>query len=156
NAIAAPSSGYCSGTYGFSYFGGVQIWFPNRGFNQDRGAYATDNACMYFDDTGEFWTVHGTAFEHIDGVGSFALVEAIVTAWSKMLRQAMKIFDEHGAHPERRVELGVVGLDGALWPAPRGVRAEARSRKASVCLDQQLVGWSQEQQLVLLRRAYNE
>lgn len=153
--ISAPSNGYQYGSYGFSYFGALQTWFAGHG-PQSTG-YGTQNACLYFDDTGEFWVVHGTAVPLADRGNYFVLPEPTIANWSKTLRYVMRLYDEHGASPERRVVFGVVGLDNAFWPDGRQSSIAApRARKPSMLVDRQIVGWSQDQQLDFLRLAYNE
>lgn len=153
--LGAPSQVYDSGTYGFSYFGALHIWFSGHRHRPEEGHF-TQNACLYFDDTGEFWVVHGTAVQLADHGRYFLFPEPTIANWSRTLRQVMKVYDNNGASPERRVIFGVVGLDNAHWATGQHAISHPRARKASMIVDRQNVGWSEAQQQDFLRLAYNE
>jgi hypothetical protein len=153
--LGAPSQIYDSGTYGFSYFGALHFWFSGHRYREQEG-HVTQNACLYFDEIGEFWVVHGTAVQPADNSRHFVFPEPTIANWSRTLRQIMKVYDDHGASPERRVIFGVVGLDNAYWATGQHAVTYPRARKSSMIVDRQQVGWSENQQQDFLRLAYNE
>lgn len=106
-AVRAPAEGGASGDFGPTEEGFVRYWFTGRD--------ETKNVAMFFDGTGEFWVLHGTAFVDHGAFRTLA-VSSVLKNWLSTIRRANFLFDRLGASPARRVEVGLVGLKGSRWP----------------------------------------
>ena len=108
---------------------------------------------MFFEDTGEFWMLHGSVIARHPG--QLLLSDRLMLGqWSRMLRNAMAVMDRFQAQKIRRVEVGLFGVKDLQWfsnwqgdrtPSRRNDTREAR----------QNADWSPEAQLTFLTNAYN-
>ena len=109
---------------------------------------------MYFDSTGEFWTVHGTAVgDH--SRGPTLRHEAVLFWWAQSLKRVFGVFDKFGASPVRRVELGLFGVRGVRWLGAWQSESPP-ARKNDFYLDRTERDWNEDAQLAFLTEAYAE
>ena len=145
-----PSSGGGSGDFGTCEEGFLNLWFTGR---NDGGQLTTGNVACFFDETGEFWLLHGTAVHSTSG-GPVLAINALMTSWQRALRAATNIFDKFGALPTRRIEFGISGLSGCRWPG-NGSFDQPIARKPRFRLECQRRVWTETGQLEVIMDAYN-
>lgn len=141
------AEGSRSGDCGPCEEGFVRFW--SAGEKQSR------NVTMWFDETGEFWVIHGTATGEWKNGKSMLRIDAVLRAWRTNLRNALRALDRFGALPARRVEAGLVGIKGTMWPAEM-ISFSVPARKNQTIIECQQRDWSDEAQLRLLTDAYNK
>jgi hypothetical protein len=108
---------------------------------------------MFFEDTGEFWTLHGSVIaEH---QGQLLLRDHLMLGqWSRMPRTAMVVMDRFQAQNIRRVEAGLFGVKDLQWCSEwQGDRTPSRRDDTRQVF--QSADWSPEAQLTFLTDAYN-
>lgn len=143
-AVRAPAEGTACGDFGPTEEGFVRYWFT--------GKEETKNVAMFFDETGEFWVLHGTAFvDH--GTSTSLAVGSVLKNWSSTLHRANFLFDRLGASPVRRVEVGLVGLKDSRWPGRFSVE-QRLARKDRFMVDAVDRDWSADRQRDFLIDAY--
>jgi hypothetical protein len=148
--VHAPSDGMASGDFGATEEGFVSYWFSGGRHGERR---ASINVAMFFEDTGEFWMLHGTAIGQTNGYDMLR-DHAMVGQWSRMLRRAMQVMDHFGAREARRVEAGLFNVRDLRWYAQwEGDRTQ--SRRNDVHLIRQSRDWDSAAQLTYLTDAYN-
>lgn len=135
------------GDFGPCEEGFVRFWFT--GDNESR------NVSMWFDETGEFWIIHGSAVVKWKPNKSMLLVGSVLRGWRQNLRSAMKVLDRFGAFPARKIEAGLVGIKGTMWP-PDMLSFSAPARKDRTIIASQQTDWSDQAQLIFLTDAYNK
>lgn len=145
--VGPVTEGSSSGDFGPSEEGFARVWHTG----DDEAA----NISMWFDETGEFWVVHGTAVADWKSGRTMLRVDAVLRGWDENLRSAMKMLDRHGAYPARRVEAGVVDIKGTMWPAEM-VSYSKPARRPESFLSRQHRDWSEDAQLAFLMDAYNK
>jgi hypothetical protein len=150
--LSAPSDGYSAGSWGNCEVGAVAMWFAPRASD---GVYEAENVTMFFDETGELWTILGSAFTPHKGE-TFFRSEATLRAWSVALRQGVEFLDQHGAHPARKIVAGISGPPRAMW-ALDGNRygANPQARKAAMTVEQEGSFSDQKTQQQFLMKAIN-
>lgn len=141
------AEGASSGDYGPCEEGFMRFWHT--------GKDKTANISMWFDETGEYWIVHGTAVAEWKEDKKMLRVGPMLRGWRDNLRGAMKVLDRHGANAARRVEAGVVGIKGTMWPADM-LSYSVAARKADSIIARQQRDWSDDAQLDFLTDAYNK
>jgi hypothetical protein len=108
----------------------------------------SEDLAMYFEDTGEFWLLHGSAvFE--TKAHKLLGVDTTFQGWSTALRRAMWLFDRYGAFSARRVEVGLTGLDGVRWPGDYEA-SRPPARRPEVLFERQQRDWDAEAQEAFL------
>ena len=150
-AVDAPSTGASDGDFGATEEGYVRYWVTDR----PEGELAqTSGMTMYFEDTGEFWTLHGNAVaDHKDQL--LIRDKLMLGHWSKTLRRSMKLFDQNRSRKTRLVEAGLFGVKDAKWfsewesDRPNARRNDTKHLKQSS-------DWSDDAQLTFLTDAYNK
>jgi hypothetical protein len=149
-SVDAPSDGARDGDFGATEEGFVRYWITS--WSDAREASST-NMTMFFEDTGEFWMLHGSVI--VRHQGQLLLSEVrMLGQWSRMLRKAMAVMDRFQAQKIRRVEAGLVGVKDLQWPSEwQGDRTP--SRRNDTLEARQNANWSPEAQLTFLTNAYN-
>ncbi len=71
---------------------------------------------MYFETTGEFWILHGSAITEADNNRRFLNLAWVFNGWATTLRRVHWLFDHFGALPARRVEVGFTGIENVRFP----------------------------------------
>jgi hypothetical protein len=150
-AVQASSEGTRDGGFGVCEKGYVQYWFTDK---SSHGELETRNVAMWFDKTGEFWVIHGTAIFEAKGRRSL-YVQGLVRGWRNSLRQAMALYDRMGASHGRKVEAGLAGVRGVLWPGEFAYNSPP-ARKDHCIHTLQRRDWNEEAQLEFLSDAYNK
>lgn len=70
---------------------------------------------QWFDKTAEIWGISPAYDFESDGVRQLA-THALARQWRKRLRQWIRLFEELGARKPFRIEAGLSGIQGILWP----------------------------------------
>lgn len=149
--VKPVAQGTSSGDFGPCEEGFVHLWFTGEDAS---GELESRNVAMWFDETGEYWVVHGTAIHDWKYEKSSLNVHRLLTGWEQALRAGMKALDRLGATPVRRVEAGLVGIRGVMWPADfRAYSSPARKERTIIQVQQR--DWSGDAQLAFLTDAYN-
>jgi len=143
-AVRAPAEGVASGDFGPTEEGFISYWLT--------GKDETKNVVMFFDETGEFWVLHGTAFFD-QGASRTLAVGSVLKNWSSTIRRANFLFDRLGASPVRRVEVGLVGLKGSRWPGQFSADQKP-ARKDRFMIDAVDRDWSADRQRGFVMDAY--
>ena len=151
-AVQAKAEGTSNGSFGACEEGFARFWFTGK---TSDGEDESRNVAMYFDETGEFWVIHGTAIYDYPNVGSALNVNSLLSGWADSLHRAMAFFDKYGANPTRKVEAGLMGVHGAYLPA-RFQSESIPARKNSCVIQQQQRNWDEQAQLDFLTDAYNK
>lgn len=149
--VRPVAQGSSSGDFGPCEEGYVQLWFTGEDAN---GVRESRNVAMWFDETGEYWVVHGTVIAPWKYQKSALMVERLMVGWEQALRTGMKALDSLGAYPARRVEAGLVGIRGIMWPADF-LAYSSPARKDRTVLQQQHRDWTGDAQLAFLTDIYN-
>ena len=136
-----------SGDYGPCEHGFASIWWT--GENEAR------SVSMWFDGTGEFWVIHGTAVVEWKQGKSRLIITSLLQGWRHNLRSAIKILGRLGASRAIKVEVGLVGIKGVMWPADM-LSLSNPARKDQTIVDCQRQDWSDEEQLIFLCDVYNK
>jgi hypothetical protein len=143
--VNSMNNGYQNGDFGVCEKGFVRYWFSGQSEN---GLRETRNMSYFFDETGEFWVLHGTAINDNHLSRSF-----LVKGWKEAMRQSLAVFDKFEAFPKRKVVVGLFGVkDVMLFDEYQNRRT---ARKNDFVLERADVGWSEEAQLSFLTQAYN-
>jgi len=141
------AEGTSSGDYGPCEEGFVRFWYT--------GADETANISMWFDETGEFWITNGTAIAEWKNDKKMLRVDSLLRGWRNNLRSALKLLDTEGAYAARRVEAGVVGIKGAMWPADMPIYSSS-ARKSQTVIQRQRQNWNDDAQIEFLTDIYND
>lgn len=145
-----PSDGANSGNYGACEQGFVQYMHIGT---DDQGGIETRNVSMFFDETGEFWILHGTAIRE-GRYGAVLSVPALVDGWKRAMNKSFALLNRYGASPVRKVEVGLVGVQGVRWPGQWQSESPPARKDRCVTVRQQR-DWGEEARLVFLTDAYN-
>lgn len=148
--VDAPSDSARDGDFGATAEGFVRYWIT--GPHGESPASST-NITMYFEDTGEFWMLHGSVI--VDHRGHRLLRDHMMLGqWSSTLRRALKVMDKFGARETRRIEAGLFGVTDIKWFAEwEGDRPY--SRRNAVLEVRQSRDWDDAAQLTFLTDTYN-
>lgn len=145
------SEGTSSGDFGPCEEGFARLWFTGRHENKPESA----NIVLWFDETGEFWAIHGTAVAEWKQDKKMLRVDSLIKGWRRTLNAAMLVLDHFGAHPARKVEVGIVGIKGVMWPTNYVLESSAARKNQTIFVRQQR-DWSESAQLEFLTEAYNK
>jgi hypothetical protein len=147
--VEAPHDGAAHGDYGATEEGFVRFWLTN-----DYGEPpASSNITMFFEDTGEFWMLHGSV---IVPRKDYTLLKdhMMLGQWSQVLRRSMQVMDRLGALDARRVEAGLYNVRDlrlhAQWEMD-----QPQSRRNEVATTRQSRDWSDTAQITYLTDTYN-
>lgn len=147
--VEAPSDGASSGDFGATEEGYVRYWITS-GYTQPS---STSNVTMFFEDTGEFWMLHGSV---IVPTKDYAVLRdhMMLGQWSQALRRSMQVMDRYGALGTRRVEAGLYNVRDLRWFAEWEMD-RPQSRRNEVMTARQSRGWDGSAQITFLTDAYN-
>lgn len=145
------SEGTSSGDFGACEEGFARLWFTGYQENKQESA----NIVLWFDETGEFWAVHGTVVAEWKQGKKMLRVDSLIKEWRRTLSAAMRVLDHFGAHPARKVEVGIVGIKGVMWPTNYMLESSLARKKQTIFVRQQR-NWSDSAQLEFLTEAYNK
>jgi hypothetical protein len=149
-SLDAPSDCARSGNFGATEEGYVRYWITSQ--LEAREASST-NMTMFFEDTGEFWMLHGSVIAQYQG--QLLLKDnPMLGQWSQLLRKAMAVMDRFQAHKTRRIEAGLFGVKELRWYA-EWQSDRTPSRRNDTRETRQSQDWSPEAQLSFLTDAYN-
>ncbi|MES5322796.1 hypothetical protein [Alcaligenes phenolicus] len=149
-SVDAPSDGASNGNFGATEEGFVRYWITGRG---EMHEMSSTNMTMFFEDTGEFWMLHGSVIAPHQGQ-LLLRDHPMLGQWSQLLRKAMAVMDRFQAQKTRRVEAGLFGVKDLQWFSEwQGDRTPSRRNDAHEA--RQNVDWSPEAQLTFLTDAYN-
>jgi hypothetical protein len=118
------------------------------------GKPITRNVTMYFDQTGEFWTLHGTAIDK-SRFGLTLRNEALVRGWFEVMKRALVIFSQFNALPPYKIEAGLAGVRGVRWHG--NWESESPAARKDYCVEvRQQRDWHEEAQINFVTDAYNK
>jgi hypothetical protein len=149
-AVSPSSQGCTSGNFGACEEGFVRYWLT--GSTPD-GEPETRNVAMYFDQSGEFWILHGNAIGN-DKFGPTLYYPSVIDGWSRAMKRSFAVFKRFGALPACKVEAGVVGVKDMRWPGRFEVESPL-ARKSQCVLVRQQRDWGDDAQLDFLTDAFN-
>ena len=119
DAVQPQFEGSREGDFGSCEEGYARYWLTDVLSDEDlETTFGTRNVAMWFDETGEFWVIHGTAIVEWRKGHRRLAVPSLIRGWHSSLRRAMAIFNRLDAFPVRRVEAGLTGVLGVTWPSP--------------------------------------
>ncbi|MDF3154066.1 hypothetical protein P3C58_18980 [Mesorhizobium sp. XAP10] len=149
-SVDAPSDSARDGDFGATEEGFVRYWITEWSEAKEP---SSSNMTMFFEDTGEFWMLHGSVV--VKHQGQPLLRDHLMLGqWSRTLRKAMKVIDRLQGHRTRRVEAGLFGVKDLHWFSEwQGDRTPSRRNATREVL--QSADWSAEAQLTFLTNAYN-
>jgi hypothetical protein len=148
--VDAPSEGGTSGNFGATEEGFVRYWIAGPSNN---GTAVSTNLMMFFEETGEFWMLHGSVVaEHDQQL--LLRDHAMLGWWSRTLRGAMDVMDQFGAREARVVEAGLFNVKDLRWFS-EWASDRTLSRRNFTHEVRQSRDWSPSGQLTFLTDAYN-
>ncbi len=148
--VEAPSDGAYDGNYGATEEGFVRYWITDR---SEEHEMSSTNMTMFFEDTGEFWMLHGSVIAQRQGQ-LLLRDHQMLGEWSRLLREVMAVMDRFQAQKIRRVEAGLFGVKDLQWFSEwQGDRTPSRRNDAHEA--RQNADWNPEAQLTFLTDAYN-
>ncbi len=142
--VDSMDNGYRNGDSGSCEEGFVRYWFTGQAEN---GLRESRNVSHYFDKTGEFWVLHGTAINENHLSRSYLL-----KGWKKAMQDSLAVFDHFGALPDRKVEVGLFGVKDVM--VFENFQRPLSARRNDFCLERKSRDWSEEAQLSFLTQAY--
>jgi len=149
-AVDAPSDSARDGNFGATEEGFVRYWITDW---SDAHEASSTNMTMFFEDTGEFWMLHGSVIAQHQGQ-LLLRDHPMLGQWSQMLRKATVVMDRFQAQKIRRVEAGLFGIKDLQWFSEwQGDRTPSRRNDTQEA--RQNADWSAEAQLTFLTTAYN-
>jgi hypothetical protein len=148
--VWVQAEGTSSGDFGACKEGFVRYWITRR---SPDGQVESKNVAMYFDETGEFWFLHGMAIGEADK-GSILRVESLVQGWSIAMKAALEVFENFNCLPVAKIEAGLVGADEARWPGQWGFNSPP-PRKGSCVIQRQQRDWTEEKRMAFLVDAFS-
>ncbi len=112
-------------------------------------------ASQWFKKTSEIWAFHGGAtFNPPDSQNRLLAWPNIVKGWRTQLKDVLGILKHIGVNAPLRVEVGVVGLEGAYWSNNVGqLSSHVNSQVRCVRED---VNWDDAAQLSFVAHAFNQ
>ena len=135
----APSAfpGTSSGDFGITKDGYVSYWIASA----PGAPVEAEDVSMYFEATGEFWILHGSAVIKAEKDRRFLNLACVFRGWAAALRRAHWLFDHFGALPARRVEVGFTGMENVRFPGGWNIM-NPPARRDAFKLDQTRRDWS--------------
>lgn len=146
DVVWPPLDGGVSGSKGAIEEGHIIYW----GAEEDGDVKIVKNICCYFEKSGEFWVLHGTAISD-----NFLKFDNLINSWSNAMRQVFSLFDKFGASPNRKVIAGLFGVEGVKWPM-KLENQQTPSRKNDCRNERQSRDWNKKNQLDFLLEALNQ
>lgn len=149
--VEAPSDRATSGDWGATEEGFVRYWITDT---HDTNLKQAANMTMFFEDTGEFWMLHGNAVINSQKpslINHFMVLQN----WSKMLRTSIDVLKLHGADKIISVEAGMFGIENTQLYDPWADQRPTSRRNQMVC-NRQNTNWSNEAQISFLALSYNK
>lgn len=129
--------------YNSGDFGATKEGFVRYSITTERDQpRMTEDAVMYFEDTGEFWAIHGSCvWANASGEHLMDLTH-VFKGWSTNLRRANWFLNQFGAFPTRRVEIGFTGFGDVRFP--NGFKSGGQSaRRDTLIFDRKGREWSE-------------
>ena len=121
-----PFAASNSGNFGVTKEGFVNYWIAS-----ERGApVEAEDVSMYFDATGEFWILHGSAVTEANKERRFLQLAWVFNGWATALRRVHWLFDYFRALPARRVEVGFTGIENVRFPDTSNILSPPARRNA--------------------------
>jgi hypothetical protein len=71
---------------------------------------------MYFDQTGEFWTLDGGAIVELGKAGPTLNHEGLIKGWREVMVRVFKVFSNYGAVAPYKLVVGISGNKNLRWP----------------------------------------
>lgn len=149
-SVDAPSDDARDGNYGATEEGFVRYWITD--WSEAREP-SSANMTMFFEDTGEFWILHGSVIAQHRGQ-LLLKDQPMLGQWSRALRTSMAVMDRFQARKVRRVEAGLFGVKDLQW-FTQWESDRTPSRRNETQEERQSADWSTEAQLTFLTSAYN-
>jgi hypothetical protein len=132
---------YTAGDSGATKEGYVRYWISS---DSDKPRTSKD-AVMYFEDTGEFWVLHGSCVAETMGLKQKVVdLSHVFRGWANALRRGHWVLDHFGAFAARRVEVGFTGFEGVRFPGNRQ-SIQTPARRESLKYEQKERDWSSPQ-----------
>jgi len=148
-SVDAPHDTAVNGDYGATEEGFVRYWITS-GYGEP---IASTNIAMFFEDTGEFWMLHGSVIVPHNGY-SLLKDQPMLGQWSQFLRRSMAVMDRFGALTARRVEAGLVNVRDLRWYAEWEMD-RLQSRRNEAIESRQSQDWNNAAQITYLTDTYN-
>ncbi len=137
NTAPGAFPGASAGDFGVTREGFVSYWIAS-----ERGApVEAEDVSMYFDATGEFWVLHGSAVTETGNDRRFLNLAWAFQGWATALRRIHWLFDHFGALPARRVEVGFTGMENVRFPGGWNISSPP-ARCNELMFDQTRRDWS--------------
>lgn len=136
----APHAFFWTGSSGsgITKDGFVRYWIASM-----PGAPAeAEDVSMYFETTGEFWILHGSAVKEVYGPRRLLNLAGVFNGWATALRRVHWLFDHVGALSARRVEVGFTGMENVRFPGGWHIGNDRPARRDTLKFDQTHRGWS--------------
>lgn len=146
--VDSMNNGCRNGDSGLCEEGFVRYWFNGE---TEQGLRESRNVSHYFDKTGEFWVLHGTAVTHQEGKNHLSR-SYLLKGWKKAMQDSLAVFDQFGALPDRKVEVGLFGVKDVM--VFDNFQRPLLARRNDFCLERKSRDWSEEAQLSFLTQAY--
>lgn len=152
NTAPGAFAGTSAGDSGITKDGFVSYWIAS-----ERGApVEAEDVSMYFDSTGEFWILHGSAVTETGNNRRFLNLASVFNGWATALRRIHWLFDHFGALPARRVEVGLTDMENVRFPGGWNISSPP-ARRALLKFEQIRRDWSEpEAQEAFLAEAFDE
>jgi hypothetical protein len=141
---------YSNGDYGICDKGFVRYWFTGE---TEKGVREPKNVSLFFDETGEFWVLHGGVVVNHEGK-NYLSSSWLLKGWKKHMQDSLAVFDKFEAHPVRKVKVGLFGVKDVFLAPDHGTPPFAR--KNEIVLERTDKDWSEEAQLSFLQKAFNK
>ncbi|WP_306224940.1 hypothetical protein [Bosea beijingensis] len=152
---AAPDAfpGSNVGNFGVTSEGFVRYWVAREPGPPVRA----EDVSMYFDATGEFWILHGSAVIEAGNGRRFLQLAWVFKGWATALRRIQWLLDHFGALPARRVEVGFTGMEDVRFPGGWHISSNPPARRNAWKLERTRRDWSNPaEQEAFLTEAFDE
>jgi len=138
------------GDFGATKEGFVHYWISSDNPRK------TEDATMYFEDTGEFWMVTSSPiYAYAGDKGRGVDLTQVFRAWGDVLRRVNLVFDKYGALGVRRVEVGFTGFKEVRFPGGWVKADQPLPRRPALRFDRIQAVWSDDAQQTFLVAALN-
>ena len=149
--LRVPRGGGVNVNYGSFEFGYMAYSASSK---EDDDTIQARNLVAFLEETGEVWMSDGSAFDNRKNK-EFISCDHLLSNWVQGLKNAMVCMDELGALSQRRVIVGIEGLENTFWPCQLGY-TPARSRKPEMVHEETKGDWSNQDQTEFLMTAWNK